>query len=345
MPQTRIPYETLIDWANALFRSHGVAEQDARYMAETSVEAEAFGITTHGIRYCLAFAGSVENGGIDPQAAPEVVRQTASTAVLEGHDAPGPVALGRACALAADKARQSGSGLVTIRRIGWVAALASHAARIARDGMLCQMWCQSSACKDCAPFGGLDAMFSTNPIAIGIPAEGDPVVADFSTSIMSMGKVGVLKRSGQKAPDEVFINADGEKTDDPTVMDAGGSMFFTGGERYGFRGYALSLWCEAMTALGGGNCNDPDKPQNQSVQVHVIDPDALEAENFHADWNRFLGRIRSSAPRPGHDRVRLPGQRSAECWHDAKANGVPIDNDRLDQLRQLGKKHNLGITI
>ena len=85
---------------------------------------------------------------------------------------------------------------------------------LAEDGLLAQAWAQTSTCKDSAPIGGIDATFSTNPVALAMPTGADPIIADFSSSSMALGKVGQMVLKGEKAPELIFMDSDGELSDE-----------------------------------------------------------------------------------------------------------------------------------
>jgi len=168
------------------------------------------------------------------------------------------------------------------------------------------------------------------------------MVSDFSSSAISMGKTDALMRAGERVPENLYMDKDGTPTDDPSVMEDGGTMFFTGGERYGYRGYALSLWAEAVAALAGGSANDPERPYRQHFALTVIDPDAFGgAEVYHREMARFLAHLRSSRLRPGFTAIRLPGERAQQAARRAEAEGVPVPDDTLGLLRKVAERHGL----
>ena len=339
----RIPYDTLAAFCSSVFAARGLSADDARYVGEIVTRTEAFGITTHGLRVMLAVAGRVGET-IDPAAEPKVVAETAAAATIDGAGVLGHLAMRRAVQLATAKARDAGVAMVGVRNTSWIGAVGPFLIDVAEGGLLAMATVQTASCKDCAPVGGVDARFSTNPIGLAFPTGGEPVVADFSTASYSMGRIGRMIRAGERAPEPIFLDAAGELSDDPNVMRAGGSVLFTGGRHFGHKGYALSLWCEALTAVCGGSANNPDVAGGQSFTLTVIDPAAFAgADQYLTEMKRFCAHVLSSRPLPGAGPVRLPGHRGFAALRQAKQEGVPLDDDTLAKLKELGEAN--GVTF
>jgi LDH2 family malate/lactate/ureidoglycolate dehydrogenase len=144
--------------------------------------------------------------------------------------------------------------------------------------------------------------------------------------------------TGEKAPEPVFITSDGELSDDPHTMERGGTMFHAGGRHFGYKGYTLSLWCEAMSILGGGYAHDPDRPAQQAINLLVIDPDAFAGrDHFRQEMQRFTAYLKTSQPMEGYDGVRLPGEHSCENIARARREGLDVEDWVLQSLRDAAK--------
>ena len=337
----RVPWDVLVDFGMRFLAAKGAPRDTARVVATLAAETEGWGITTHGVRIYTYFEHCIGNG-LDPKAQPRVVRETVSTALVDGNAAFGQLAMKLATELATRKARDTGIGMVAVRESFWIAALAPLMLPIAEAGLFGQLWVQHSSGKDCAPFGGIAPRFSTNPVALCFPAGEGPVVSDFSTSIMAMGKVGPVIRAGGKFDEDLFLDAAGNPTSDPAVMRQGGSMLFTGGMTRGYKGYALSLWSEALTAMAGGRTNNPENPSRQAFNLTVIDPEAFAGrEAYRMEMDAFLKRMRDCPLRPGFTEIRLPGERGRRALADAREKGVPLEDDMIDALNELARKNGL----
>ena len=337
----RIAKERLTDFGVQLLLAHGVAEDKATYLAEGAVLTESFGVHTHGVAI-FGYWDRLIGDGIDAAAEPKVVAERAATALVDGNLAFGPLALKLAREIAADKAKANGIAMVAVNNTSWIGACGPHILPLAEAGLFAQLWTQTNTCKDCAPWGGIDAKFSTNPISLAFPTGSLPVLADFSTSALSMGKTATMAKAGDKAPENLFLDKDGNATNDPSVVADGGSLMFTGGERYGYRGYGLSLWVEALTAMGGGSANNPGLPTRQCFNLTVIDPEAFAGRAcYDAEMKRFLAHMRDCRLRPGFDAILLPGERAQKAAQDAAAHGVTVTDTVFDTLQGLAAKHGL----
>ena len=337
----RIPWERLVRFGTSLLTAKGTPEAAARHISEIAVQTEAYGIPTHGVRIFSYFERMVGEE-IDPRAEPVLVRETPATALIDGNRAFGQLAMKLATEIATRKAKSEGIAMVAVRDTFWIAGLAVYMIPLAEAGFLAQLWVQHSSGRDCAPFGGTEPRFSTNPVAFTFPTGTVPMISDFSTSVVAMGKVGDWIRKGEKAKGELFLDSDGKLTDDPTVMRQSGTMLFEGGAKRGYKGFAMSLWSEALTAMAGGRTNNPDNPSRQSFNLTVIDPEAFAGSDaYHAEMKQFVVRVKSSRLRPGFTEIRLPGERGLKALAEARKKGIPLDDAALERLNALAQKSGL----
>ena len=338
----RVAIKDLTGFGTRLLVKKGVAEADARHIVGLAVMTEARGVSTHG---AVIFANFDEQVGkaIDPAARPKVVKEHGATALIDGTGCFGQLCLRLASELAVKKARAHGVAMVAGRNTSWIAGLGTYLLPIAEAGFFAQLWAQSSACKDCAPVGGIDGRFSTNPVALAIPGPDGPVVADFSTAVMSFGRARRLAAGNRRAPAPVFMEPDGEFTDDPAAaVDRDGTLLFMGGELEGYKGYAFSLWSEALAAMAGGSANNPELPSRQNFNLTVIDPQAFAGSDyFRTEMLRFVAHVKSSRPRPGGSAIRLPGDRARERSAESRRRGVELDPGLFERLNAVAAKNGL----
>ena len=342
----RIKWNDLARFGVQLLTKKGMRETDARYVADVAVTSQALGISTHGVVY-FAFFDAVTKTTLKPAAQPKVVKDKGATALIDGNAGAGQLSMKLATEIAIEKAKELGVAMVGVRNAHWIAALAPYMMPIAEEKLLGQLWVQATTCKDSAPVGGIDARFSTNPISITFPTPDGAMIADFSTSAVSMGKANRMIREGMKADGPIFMDRQGDLTDDPAVMKDDGTILFTGGPGQGHKGYALSLWCEALTAMVGGMCNNPQGEQRQVFSLLVIDPQAFAgADVYMKEMKRFIAHVRSSRLRPGFTEIRLPGERALRELDESKTKGVPVDDGLLRKLNEVAEANGIaGIRI
>ena len=337
----RVPLERLITFGAAFMTKRGVPDDRARYVSRIAVETEAYRQSTHGLAQ-FAMIDMELGEKIDPEAEPTVLGESGASVWLDGARCLGTLAMKRARETVMEMARSHGTGFAGVRNTHWLGALGMHLIPVPAEGLLCQAWAQTNTCKDCAPFGGVEARLSTNPIALAFPTEENPVVADFSTATLSMGGAHALVRGGETSATPRFLDRDGNPSCDPSVIDRGGTLMLMGGDTDGHKGFALSLFNEALTALAGGNANNPDVVQYQSFSLMVLDPAAFGGvDNFLQEMRRFLDHVRSARTRPGGQEIRLPGERGFANLADCRIHGVPLDDEKLDMLRKLAERNEI----
>ena len=335
----RYPKVELIRFGTDLMLALGAGGKTARIVAETAAETEAMGINTHGLAVYPYYDAMVPDP-IDPAARPEVVRETGASCVIDGRHGCSQPVLHLAGEIARRKAAEQGVAMVGIRRVSWLGALAAHLLPLVRSGFMAQLWVQTTTAGDAAPFGGREARLATNPVALAFPTAGDPVVSDFSTASISTGKTRAMAERGEKTAEPLFLDRGGKPSRDPRTFLDGGTILPLGGLHYGFRGYALSLWCEATVALSGGECHNPDAVSSQSANLTVIDPEAFGGrEQYLQEIERFKRHVLHTPPRPGFDRVRLPGERLLESLRRSEERGVAVEASMAHRLEKLASKY------
>jgi LDH2 family malate/lactate/ureidoglycolate dehydrogenase len=338
---SRFPRQRLLDFGIRLLAAKGVSRDKAAYLADVAVTTEACGIHTHGL-VAFAYWDKFIGSRVDPAAEPRVVKETPATALLDGQSGFGQLALKLAREIAAEKAKACGVAMVAGTNISWLAALGPQILPLAQAGFLAQLWVQNNTCRDCAPWGGIDGTFSTNPVALAFPTGALPMLSDFSTAAVSMGAARAMVRDGRLAPDNLFMDKDGQPTRDPKAAREGGTIFFLGGEHYGYRGYALSLWAEAMAVLAGGSANNPDLEDRQSFNLTVTHPAAFAGgDYYHREIERFLAHIKGGRLRPGFDAILLPGERAQQAAEEAERNGVPVETGLLGLLNEIAERNGI----
>src|SRR5512140_3216644 len=179
-----------------------------------------------------------------------------------------------------------------------------------------------------APHGGLRAVFSPSPIAIGFPTDTAPVLVDVSTSITTNMLTNRLRKEGKRLPHHWLIDENGEPSDDPAVLAAPhkGTILPLGGLDAGHKGYGLALLVEALTAgLAGHGRADPTEGWGATVFVQVLDPQAFGgADAFIRQMDWLVDACHAATPRPGGPRVRMPGERALKLLREQTASGVAL---------------------
>jgi len=312
----------LVEFGVCFFTKRGFSEVNGRYMAKVIVESEAFRQSTHGVVQFKILDKQIGKD-IAADAEPKIISDKGASVLVDGDNCAGILTYRTGADLAVKKAKEYGIGFAAVQNTYWLGALGTYLIPIAEEGMLAQMWAQTNTCKDCAPYGGIDAKLSTNPVAMAFPTSDNPVIADFSTATMSMAAANGLARRNKRTATNRFIDKDGRPGNDAAVIKDGGSLMLTGGDLEGYKFYALSLFNEALTVMSGGSANNPDMPLHQSFALMVLDPAGFAGMDYYKkEMDRFLKHLLSSRNREGFE-LRLPGSRGFEYLKDCRATACP----------------------
>ncbi len=337
----------LIAFASDLFAAAGCDGDKPATIAAGLVEADLLGHTTHGLQLAPAYLNELAAGRMTPTGEPDVVQDRGPTVTWDGRALPGVWLAAKAVDLAAERALRYGLCAVAIRRSHHIACLAAFLERATRRGLMVTVASSDPAVASVAPFGGTKAVYTPDPIAIGIPTGGDPILIDISASITTNGMAARLRKEGKHFPGPWALDANGNVTDDPEALFANppGTLLPTGGADHGHKGYGLALFIEALTqGFGGHGRADAPTGWGASVFVQCFDPAAFGGTDAFLRQSTWLAdACRACPPTPGVDTVRLPGQRGLERKRKALAEGVELYPGVLDALVPYAAKWSIRV--
>jgi len=326
----------LIAYAEALFTAAGLDADKAAVVAPLMVEADLMGHTTHGLALVPPYLAALADGSMTASGQPATLTDRGPVVSWDGRRLSGVWLTAAAVDLAVERARLYGTCTVSIRRAHHIACLAAFLERATRHGMMVQLACSDPSVASVAPFGGTRAVYTPNPVAVGIPTSGDPILVDISASITTNGLTGRLHKEGRRLDHEWVIDADGNPSTDPAVLftDPPGTILPVGGIDHGHKGYGLALIVEALTqGLAGHGRADPAEGWGAGVFVQVWDPTAFAGVEEYARQTDWLAQAcRGNPPRPGVDKVRLPGDGALARKRAALTDGVALYPGIVDGL-------------
>lgn len=326
----------------ALFEQAGLPAPAASCVTDVLLEADLLGHATHGLALVPWYLEAAQSGAMTLEGEPEVLADRGACITWNGHRLPGAWLASRAVDLAVERAATYGTVTVVIRDCGHVGALAAYLGRATARGMVLLIASSTPSVAGVAPFGGTRAVLTPNPIAAGIPTDGDPILLDISASITTLNRARQLARDGLQFPAPWVLDKNGETSADPAVVvSQGGSLLPVGGLDHGHKGYSLALLVEALTQ-GLAGFGRADRPEGTSVSlfIQVIDPSAFAGQQAFARQTSHLAEAcRDSTPRPGVDRVRVPGDRAASAKRVALREGLPLDDAILKAMEPWLARH------
>ena len=329
-------------WARRLLGAAGLDDALAHDVAAVLVEGDLLGHDTHGLALLPGYLGELERGAMARTGEPRTLAQRSAVAAWDGGRLPGPALVRRALAWAAPRAREHGTATVSIRRSHHVACLAAYLEAPARDGFLVEILSSDPAVASVAPFGGTRAVFTPNPVAIGMPTSGDPVLVDVSASVTTNGMSARLSAAGARGAHRWWLDAEGVPTDDPAVLGARppGTILPLGGLDAGHKGYGLALAVEALTGgLAGHGRADPPEGWGATVCVRLTDPSAFcGREAFERQLDHLVAACRASPARDPAAPVRLPGERALARKREQLRDGVALHPSILPALEPWARR-------
>ena len=339
----RYRHADLVAFAARLFRAAGLDGDKPGLVAELLVEADLMGHTTHGLALAAGYLEDIENGGMTPGGEPTVVADRGAALTWDGRSLPGIWLTAKAIDLGIERAARLGLCAIAIRRSHHIGCLAAFLRRATERGMMAIIASSDPASASVAPYGGLRAVFSPDPIAVGIPTDGDPILIDMSASITTNGLTARLHKEGRRYPGPWAMDAAGHASDDPgvTFADPPGTLLPTGGLDHGHKGYGLALTVEALTnALSGHGRADKPTGWGAGVYIQILDPAAFGgAEAFVRETGWVARACRENPAAPGVEAVRLPGQMALARRRQAAAEGVALYAGIMPALEPWMKKY------
>lgn len=324
----------------ACFEKLGLVSADAEITADNLVFANLRGVDSHGVIRLKVYADRIRAGGIDPAARPEVVRESATSALIDAHNGAGQVAGAAAMRLAIKKANEAGLGLVTVRGSNHFGA-AGYYAMMALEREMIGI-AVTNATPTMAPTGGREARLGNNPLAIAVPAGVHaPLVLDMASGAVAKGKIFVAKQEGKKIPLTWALDRNGLPTDDPDAAIDGGLIQPLGG----YKGYGLSLVIDILTGVMSGsgfsvhvgkmyqNIAEPTHTAHTCMAIRI--DSFMDPGEFRERVDEIIELMRACPPAPGADRVFVPGEIEDEVERQRREAGIPINAALREELRAL----------
>jgi uncharacterized oxidoreductase len=327
-------------WVEDLWRAAGSTDDEARLTAEHLVLANLSGHDSHGVgmvpRYVQAWLA--DELRLNQHLA--VRSDTGTMLALDGRRGMGQVVAHQAMALAIERARVHGVCVAGLRHSHHLGRVGHWAEQAVAAGMVSIHFVNAMSQPIVAPFGGREGRFVTNPFTVGIPVPGRaPLLLDFATSAIAMGKVRVAHLSGKTVSTDALLDAAGQPSGDPAVM------FPAPGQRPGalrpfaaHKGYALAMVVEVLAAaLTGGETTRPANLHYRyavwnNMLAIVFDPQRLgAADAFGAEVREFVEWVRSAPLQDGSDAIRMPGDPERES-RQARAAAIPLDAGSVAEL-------------
>lgn len=354
MPKVVLDWKTATDFITDAFVGVGVPREDAEICTDVLLESDRRGIESHGCnRFKPIYIDRINCGIQKPVTEFEIIRETKTTAVVDGHDGMGQVIGYKAMKMAIDKAKEYGMGMVAVRNSCHYGIAGYYATMCTKEGMIGITG--TNARPSIAPTFGVENMLGTNPLTVGLPTDEEfPFVLDCATSISQRGKIEYYSRMGMSTPAGYVIGRDGSAlTDSDAILkdlNTGNAALAPlggiGEELAGYKGYGYATVVEVLSAaLQQGNylkMLTGIGEKGEKVPYHLghffiaIDTNAfMGVEEFKKTAGDIMRALRSSAKAPGQERIFTAGEKEWDVWNERKDSGVPINEAVQQEMNKV----------
>jgi LDH2 family malate/lactate/ureidoglycolate dehydrogenase len=361
MESKNYTYQALAAFSEAVFLKMGCPALDAALATKVLLSADLRGIDSHGIARLIGYVRLWELGRINATPDIKIVHETPSTAVIDGDRGLGLIVAPRAMDIAMEKARQVGTGWVSVKNSNHFGIAGYHAMMALEQEMIGIAMTNASALV--APTYSAEKLLGTNPIAVAIPAgEEAPFVADFATTTAANGKLEIAQRNNTIIPFGWAQDADGNATQEANILKNGGALLPLGSEKEqgSHKGYALGSIVDIFSAVLSGASFGPwappfpayvPMPENMPGEglghfIGAMRIDAFRpAADFKSNMDLWLNRFRNATPAKGHEQVYVAGDIERSMEKVRMQNGIPLVQTVQHDLKTLAQKMSLSFEL
>ena len=347
-------YKKLFSFTKKIFSKIGCSEKDATIAATALLSADLRGIDSHGVARLTGYIRLWEAHRANPKPNIKIIHETPSTAVVDGDGGLGLVVAPFAMQVAIEKAKNVGTGWVSVQHSNHFGIAGYHAMKALDHDMIGIAMTNASALV--APTFSIERLLGTNPICVAIPAGVEPAfVADLATTTAANGKLEILQRKNQSAPTGWIQDKDGNISTNPHELKSGGALLPLGGDKEhgSHKGYALGAIVDIFSAVLSGANYGPwvppfpayvAMPENMpgkgighffgAMRIDAFRP----AEEFKKHMDQWIQRFRSAKTVEGQEQVLIPGDPEREFETERMQRGIPLLHSVAEDLRYLGER-------
>ena len=328
---------------SSALQAEKVPASDADIIASLMVQSDLAGADGHGIFRLPAYLKRIRAGGVNLHPNIHIEREQGATALINGDNALGHLVMNRAVNLAIEKVKQHSVCWIGSHYGNHSGAASVYVRKLAEQGYIGIYMAVGNA-NHMAPWGGIDLLLSTNPIAIAVPAgDGPTVLLDIATTVAAYGKVKVAAQKGESIPDDWMIDRQGKPITDPKKS-AEGSLLPIGG----YKGYGLAVMIGLLAgalnnaAVGKGTIDfnaHHDLVTNTGQTIIAVDPSAFgNTEEFINRVIALVNDLKNSSTLPGVKEIRVPGEGAAKTRAERMKKGIPVSPELLEALNTCAQE-------
>ncbi len=348
----RIDAKALETYVAEIFAAIGCPDEEAKAVGRYLTLSNLMGHDSHGVVRTIVYTRWFEEGKLFPGQAPKIISETPVLAVIDGRRGFGQTMGPFAARLGIEKCKAMGLSAISLRDSGHVGRIGDFAEMAAQEGLVSIHFVTAHSTILTAPFGGVERRFSTAPYCVGVPRAGaEPIILDFSTSMVAEGKCLVASYGGKALPHDALVTPEGEMSSDPfqvygpTARGDGARDYKQGkgairafGEH---KGSGLALICELLGgSLTGTGATQEGKLFANGMFSLYVDPARMDVTNFFDDdVKRYVDFVKSAKPMKGVDEVLAPGEPERLSRAERLKSGVPLPQDAWEAIKATARKY------
>jgi len=335
--------DQLREASTSIFKAAGVPDDEAVLVSDFLVRANLAGHDSHGVIRVIQYVDQIRKGNIIPGSIIEVVRETPSSALLDGNWGFGQVIGVKAMKMAIEKAKQNTVSVVCVHNSYHVGRLSDYTMLAAENDMIGIAMVNSR--NTVAPYGGMERMLSTGPISYAFPTDSEsPFFLDIATSICAEGKVRVMLHKGERLPHKWIIDKHGNLSDSPADLYDGGAILPFGGE-VGYKGFGLGLMIEVLTAiLGRSGFAFSERKRGNGVFMEAINIGSfMPVDQFKREADELIRAMKRSKPIPGFAEVLIPGEPEFRTKKRRLSNGIYVPERTWKEITDTARDLNVHV--
>ncbi|MBT3181470.1 MAG: Ldh family oxidoreductase [Deltaproteobacteria bacterium] len=354
-----VPVDTIKNFIKDVLMGIGVPADDAEICQSVLIASDLKGIDSHGVGRLKMYYDRIKDGIQQPTTNFEIVKETETTAVIDGHHGMGHVVGVHSMQMAIDMAGKFGLGAVAVRNSTHYGIAGYYPEMAIENNMIGLTF--TNARPSVAPTYGVEPMLGTNPLTFGCPTDEDcSFVIDCATSISQRGKIELYDRAEKDTPEGVAIDDKGNPHTDTKkllkdLVSGGAALLPMGGateELGSHKGYGWSVMAEILCAalqdgsymkglLGfddEGN-RAPYKLGHFFLAINI--ENFLPVELFKKIAGNICRELRASKRVEGEPRIYTAGEKEFESEKVRMKDGIPINKNLQKNL--IAMRDELGL--
>jgi len=289
------------------------------------------------------------DGQLKSNAALQCVKDEGSILIFDGDRGYGQRMAAEAMSVALSRCRDQGLVLMGLRNAHHIGRVGTYGEQALAAGFVSIHFVNVVGHDPVvAPYGGRAARLLTNPVCVAVPgtAHTPPVLLDFATSRIALGKVAIALHKEERLPPGLILDSTGEPTDDPAALftEPLGALLPVGEHK----GSGLALICELLAGvLMGGGTIQPGNPRSGGVENNMlsilIDPDRLGDRSWMGtELDALIAYVKSSPPAARVDEVLVAGEPEFRMRIRRSREGIPFVENNLEEVLLAAERVGIG---